>query len=57
LKIDEVLNFVSHFQQYLLALVFLQIFIMLADSQIFSVLFLALIVGILAARLGTQLYK
>jgi photosystem I reaction center subunit XII len=57
LKIDEVLNFVPHFQQYLLALVFLQIFIMLADSQIFSVLFLALIVGILAARLGTQLYK
>jgi photosystem I reaction center subunit XII len=30
---------------------------MLTDSEIFIALFIALITGILAVRLGTQLYK
>ena len=30
---------------------------MLSDSQVFIALFVALITGILAVRLGTQLYK
>ena len=36
---------------------FLKIFTMLTDSQVFIALFVALITGILAVRLGTQLYK
>jgi len=31
--------------------------IMLSDSQVFIALFVALITGVLAVRLGTQLYK
>jgi len=30
---------------------------MLSDSQVFTALFLALVTGIFAVRLGTQLYK
>jgi len=32
-------------------------FIMLSDSQVFIALFVSLITGLLAVRLGTQLYK